>query len=80
MRLIVIICVILTASAVGFNWGGFVTGVGQMIGTEDVLMLSAVIIAAIFMVVSRFAGQSEKEDYSTLFADFSIYSVVSVGL
>ena len=80
MRLIVIICVILTASAVGFNWGGFVTGVGQMIGTEDVVMLSAVIIAAIFMVVSRFAGQSEKEDYSTLFAEFSIYSVVSVGL
>ena len=80
MRLIVIICVILTASAVGFNWGGFVTGVGQMIGTEDVVTLSAVIIAAIFMVVSRFAGQSEKEDYSTLFAEFSIYSVVSVGL
>ena len=80
MRLIVIICVILTVSAVGFNWGGFVTGVGQMIGTEDVVTLSAVIIAAIFMVVSRFAGQSEKEDYSTLFAEFSIYSVVSVGL
>ena len=80
MSLIVIICVILTASAVGFNWGGFVTGVGQMIGTEDVVTLSAVIIAAIFMVVSRFAGQSEKEDYSTLFAEFSIYSVVSVGL
>lgn len=80
MRLTVIICVILTASAVGFNWGGFVTGVGQMIGTEDVVTLSAVIIAAIFMVVSRFAGQSEKEDYSTLFAEFSIYSVVSVGL
>ena len=80
MRLIVIICIILTAASVGFNWGGFATAVGQMIGTEDVVTLSAVIIAAIFMVVSRFAGQSEKEDYSTLFAEFSIYSVVSVGL
>ena len=80
MRLIVIICIILTAASVGFNWGGFTTGVGQMIGTEDVVTLSAVIIAAIFMVMSRFAGQSEKEDYSTLFAEFSIYSVVSVGL
>ncbi len=80
MRVIVIICIIMTAATVGFNWGGFVTGVGQMIGTEDVVTLSAVIIAAIFMVVSRFAGQSEKEDYSTLFAEFSIYSVVSVGL
>lgn len=80
MRLIVIICIILTASAVGFNWGGFVTGVGQMIGTEDAVTVSAVAIAAIFIVASRLVCQSEKEDYSTLFAEFSIYSVVSVGL
>ena len=80
MRLIVIICIILTASAVGFNWGGFVTGVGQMIGTEDAVTVSAVAIAAIFMVASRLVCQSEKEDYSALFAEFSIYSVVSVGL
>jgi DNA-binding NarL/FixJ family response regulator len=32
------------------------------------------------MVASSLVGQSEKEDYSTLFAEFSIYSVVSVGL
>ena len=80
MRLIVIICIILTASAVGFNWGGFVTGVGQMIGTEDVVTVSAVAIAAIFMILSRLVGQSDREDYSTLFGEFSIYSVVSVGL
>ena len=36
MRLIVIICVILTASAVGFNWGGFVTGAGRMIAGEEI--------------------------------------------
>ena len=80
MRLIVIICIILTAASVGFNWGGFVTGVGHMMKAEEVVIVWAIIIAAIFMVVSRFAGQSEKEDYSTLFAEFSIYSVVSVGL
>ena len=80
MRLIVIICIILTASTVGFNWGGFVTGFGQMIGTEDVVMVSAVAIAAIFMILSRLVGQSDREDYSTLFGEFSIYSVVSVGL
>ena len=80
MRLIVIICVILTASAVGFNWGGFVTGVGYMIASEKVVIVLAVVIAAIFMVVSRFVGQSASEDYSALFAEFSIYSVVSVGL
>ena len=80
MRLIVIICVILTASAVGFNWGGFVTGAGRMIAGEEIVPVSAVAIAAIFMVASSLVGQAEKEDYSTLFAEFSIYSVVSVGL
>ena len=80
MRLIVIICVILTASAVGFNWGGFVTGVGRMIAGEKVVIVLAGVIAAIFMVLSRFVGQSASEDYSALFAEFSIYSVVSVGL
>ena len=80
MRLIVIICVILTASAVGFNWGGFVTGVGHMIASEEVVVVLAVVIAAIFMILSRLVGQSASEDYSALFAEFSIYSVVSVGL
>ena len=80
MRLIVIICIILTAAAVGFNWGGFVTGVGHMIASEKVAIVLAVVIAAVFMVVSRFASQSGNEDYSALFAEFSIYSVVSVGL
>ena len=80
MRLIVIICIILTAAAVGFNWGGFVTGVGCMIAGEETVTVSAVVIAAVFMVVSRFASQSGNEDYSALFAEFSIYSVVSVGL
>ncbi|MBO5876052.1 MAG: hypothetical protein J6Q37_00265 [Bacteroidales bacterium] len=80
MRLIVIICIILTAATVGFNWGGFVTGVGHVIGTEDVVTVLAVAVAAVFMVVYRLVGQSEKEDYSTIFGEFSIYSVVSVGL
>ncbi|MBO5942112.1 MAG: response regulator transcription factor [Bacteroidales bacterium] len=80
MRLIAIICIILTAAAVGFNWGGFVTGVGHMIASEKVVIVLAVVIAAIFMILSRFVGQSASEDYSALFAEFSIYSVVSVGL
>ena len=80
MRLLVIACIILTAAAVGFNWGGFVTGVGRMIAGEKVVIVLAVVIAAIFMILSRFVGQSGNEDYSALFAEFSIYSVVSVGL
>ena len=80
MRLLVIACIILTAAAVGFNWGGFVTGSAHMIGGEDIVPVLAVVIAAVFMVVSRFDTQPVGEDYSALFAEFSIYSVVSVGL
>ena len=80
MRLLVIACIILTAAAVGFNWGGFVIGVGHMIASEKVVIVLAVAIAAIFMILSRFVGQAASEDYSALFAEFSIYSVVSVGL
>ena len=80
MRLLVIACIILTAAAVGFNWGGFVTGSAHMIGGEEIVPVLAVVIAAVFMVVSRFDTQPVGEDYSALFAEFSIYSVVSVGL
>ena len=80
MRLAVIFCIAITAAAVGFNWGGFLNGFGRMIGGEGVATVSAVIIAAIFMLLSRFIGQSGNEDNSTVFSEFSIYSVVSVGL
>ena len=80
MRLVVIFCIAITAAAVGFNWGGFVSGFGRMIGDEGVVAVSAVIIAALFMVLSRFIGRSGSEENSTEFSEFSIYSVVSVGL
>ena len=80
MRLIVIVCIIMTAAAVGFNWGGFVTGFGHVIGDKEVVTVLAVVIAAVLMVVSRFATLSGNEDSSVVFAEFSIYSVLSVGL
>ena len=80
MRLIVIVCIILTAAAVGFNWGGFVTGFGHVIGDKEVVTVLAVVIAAVLMVVSSFATLSGNDDSSVVFAEFSIYSVVSVGL
>jgi DNA-binding NarL/FixJ family response regulator len=80
MRLAVIFCIAITAAAVGFNWGGFVTGVGHMIGGEEAVAFAAVLVTALVMVASRFIGQSGNEDNSTAFSEFSIYSVVSVGL
>lgn len=80
MRLVVIFCIAITAAAVGFNWGGFMTGVGHMIAGEGVVTFSAVVIAALVMAASRFIGQSGNEENSTVFSEFSIYSVVSVGM
>ena len=80
MRLAVIFCIAVTAAAVGFNWGGFLAGFGHMIAGEGVAAVSAVVIAAFLMFVSRFIGQSANEDNSTEFSEFSIYSVVSIGL
>jgi DNA-binding NarL/FixJ family response regulator len=80
MRLAVIFCIAITAAAVGFNWGGFVTGVGHMIGSEGVVTYSAVGVAALMMAASRFVGQSGNDENSTLFSEISIYSVVSIGL
>ena len=80
MRLAVIFCIVITAAAVGFNWGGFLTGIGNMLGGGGMVAVSAVIIATLFMVVSRIIGQTGNEDYSVVFAEFSIYSVISVGL
>ena len=80
MRLAVIFCIAITAAAVGFNWGGFVTGVGHMIGGEEAVGFAAVVVTALVMVASRFIGQSGNEDNPTTFSEFSIYSVVSVGL
>ena len=80
MRLAVIFCIAVTAAAVGFNWGGFLTGFGHMIADEGVAAVSAVIIAALLMFVSRYIAQSGNEDNSTEFSEFSIYSVVSIGL
>ena len=80
MRIAVIFCIVITAAAVGFNWGGFLTGIGNMLGGGGMVAVSAVIIATLFMVVSRIIGQTGNEDYSVVFAEFSIYSVISVGL
>ena len=62
MRIAVIFCIVITAAAVGFNWGGFLTGIGNMLGGGGMVAVSAVIIATLFMVVSRIIGQTGNED------------------
>ena len=78
MRHAVILSVLLTVLAVGLNWGGFICGVGAMIRESSVVMPAAMAVVGVMALV--FLIQEKDADGSGIFADFSIYSVVSVGL
>ena len=78
MRHAVILSVLLTVLAVGLNWGGFICGVGAMIRESSVVMPAAMAVVGVMALV--FLIQEKDTDGSGIFADFSIYSVVSVGL
>ena len=78
MRHAVILSVLLTVLAVGLNWGGFICGVGAMIRESSVVMPAAMAVVGVMALVFLF--QEKDTDGSGIFADFSIYSVVSVGL
>ena len=79
MRHMVIICLITTAVALGLNWGGFLTAVGDLIcGDGPVAALILVVVG--LSALSLLQGVSwNGGDVSSTFADFSIYAVVSAG-
>ena len=79
MRHAVIIGLILTTFAFGMNWGGLLSGF--------IRMISHSVEGAVFAVLTLFilVGLTLKKPFSNeessgMFADFSIYSVISVGL
>ena len=78
MRHAVILSVLLTVLAVGLNWGGFICGVGAMIRESSVVMPAAMAVVGVMALV--FLIQEKDADGLGMFTDFSIYSVVSVGL
>lgn len=82
MRNIIVVSVILTAVAVGFNWGGFVVGLGGVLEGETqyaalLVTLVAISVAALVVFVKKRVGADK---LSGMFSDFSIYAVVSVGM
>ena len=79
MRIVLFICIVLTVSALGLNWGGLLSGVGGMILEEGYVM--ACILAVVAVVMPVFAGLSKIHDMQdlSLYSDFSIYAVVSAG-
>lgn len=80
MRQAVILCVILTVCALGLNWGGLLYGAGGMVSAHSPLGINVVIIVGIVMFFFMQYVRVQGDEPSGIFADFSIYAVVSVGL
>ena len=79
MRNILILGVILTSLALGLNWGGFITGFAEIsIGSQQVLIYTLIVLSILIFLKIRGRYQSDGES-AGIFADFSIYAVISVG-
>lgn len=77
MRHTVIICLAMTAVALGLNWGGFLVGMGYLISGDGPVVALASAVAGL-SALSLLRGESWN-GYSSVFADFSIYAVISTG-
>ena len=79
MRQIVIFCIILTACAVGYNWGGLLCGIGDMMQGETNVVLAVLVVVGGIMLLYMKVAKGNSSTTSGIFADFSIYAVISVG-
>lgn len=79
MRHAVIVCLILTAVALGLNWGGLLSGVAGLISMSGAYGLTVVGTTGLIMLTVMYFSQWESGEPSGIFADFSIYAVVSTG-
>ena len=80
MRLAVILSIVLTAFAVGLNWGGFLCGIGAMMHDGRVVTLTALAVVGAISIIFLTQDKDMGAETSGIFSDFSIYAVVSVGL
>ena len=80
MRLAVVLSIFLTVLAVGLNWGGFLCGIGAMVHESRVVMLTSLAVVGAISLIMLNTNKDLNADGSGIFADFSIYAVVSVGL
>ena len=79
MRHAVIIGLVLTAFAFGLNWGGLLGGFVSMMDHNPLERLVAGSVVILLLLGLMQKKPMVKDDPSGLFADFSIYAVVSVG-
>lgn len=78
MRYAVIISMTLSTVAIGLNWGGMLYGLSDMIKPSFIVPAFVVTGAALLIYIMK--GWDGLHESSTLFADFPVYAVVSVGV
>lgn len=79
MRSAVIIAIMLTAFAIGLNYGGFLVGGGSLMIAGNAARMAAVIVVAAVMLLTMPFMRHEGADDTGIYSDFSIYAVVSTG-
>lgn len=79
MRFAVIAGLVITAVALGFNWGGFLAaGASIIAGQQSSAWMIAVVVVLSIMCLSPFMRE-ESDANAGKYSEFSIYAVLSVG-
>ena len=78
MRFAVIISMILSTVAIGLNWGGLMSGMSDLIRPSS--FIPAFLVTGAAFLIYIWKGWDGLHESSTLFSEFSVYAVVSVGL
>ena len=79
MRWVVIAGIILTAFAMGINWGGFLVAESSLINPIAPVMLMAAVIIGLVMMVFAPVIRDESDESAGKFSSFSTYTVISAG-
>lgn len=80
MRYAVMFSLVLTAFALGINYGGFLVGASSLIlGNDCSPVIVAAVLAAGAVLMSPFTREMSDENAGE-YSDFSVYTVLSVGI
>lgn len=80
MRHVIVIGIALTGVAFGFNLGGFMMGLGCGLEPETITMPAVLLANAVMIMGALGIKRKLFDEPSGVFADFSVYAVVAVGL
>jgi len=79
IRYVIIICLILTTLALGFNWGGFLSaGASLALSASCPSFMVTAVAASAILIMSPFIRNMSDENAGE-YSDFTIYTVLSVG-